>query len=157
MRTAWTFATIAADFKWTWYVHPETSPTYKEATDSLHQRTANRLLQLARANRGLYVKTGQYMTSMGHALPSAYIYTLRPLQNEAPSMSYDSVQRLLAEEFPSVPFESLFASFDPNPIAAASIAQVHSATLLDGTHVAVKLQSVTYHTTLTLPASSASY
>ena len=140
MRTACTFAVVAADFKYTWYQHPESSPSYKDATADLHQRTADRLLRLAQLNHGLYVKTGQYITSMSHALPSQYITTLRPLQNEAPSMSFDSVERLMAEEFPNTPFTSLFSSFDQVPIAAASIAQVHRAVLPDGTPVAVKVQ-----------------
>ena len=140
IRTAVTFTAVAADFKWTWYNNPEGSPTYKTATAELHQRTADRLLQLAHANRGLYIKSGQYLTSMSHALPAAYITTLKPLLNEAPSMPFEDVQRLLSQEFPSTPFSSLFATFSPIPVAAASIAQVHSATLPDGTRVAVKLQ-----------------
>jgi aarF domain-containing kinase len=139
-RTLWTFIRVAVDFKYTWWVHPEESSEYKAATDALHQRTADRLLHLAQSNRGLYVKSGQYICSMNHALPSAYIETLRPLQNEAPSMPFETVKRLMAEEFPGVPFDSLFASFQPTPIAAASIAQVHAATLPDGTRVAVKVQ-----------------
>ena len=140
IRTALTFVTVAADFKWTWYQHPEGSERYRQETDALHQRTAERLLHLAQANRGLYIKSGQYICSMNHALPSAYIVTLRPLQNEAPSMPFDTVKKLLAVEFPSVPFSELFASFSPTPIASASIAQVHRATLPDGTPVAVKVQ-----------------
>ena len=139
-RTALTALSCLVDFKYTWWQHPEGSAAYKEATNALHQRTADRLLALAQANRGLYVKSGQYICSMNHALPSQYINTLRPLQNDAPSMPYETVMQLFAEEFPNRPLEQLYAEFDPQPIAAASIAQVHRARLPDGRVVAVKLQ-----------------
>ena len=140
LRTTQTFVSVLIDFKYTWYRHPEGSPSYRDETAALHQRTADRLLALAQANRGLYVKSGQYICSMNHALPPQYINTLRPLQNDAPSMPYETVLRLFAEEFPSQSIEQLYTEFDPVPIAAASIAQVHKARLPDGQLVAVKLQ-----------------
>ena len=139
-RTAVTFISVLVDFKYTWYMHPDTSPTYRDETNKLHQRTADRLLALATANRGLYVKSGQYICSMNHALPSQYINTLRPLQNDAPSMPYETVLQLFAEEFPTQSIDQLYSDFNPTPIAAASIAQVHRAVLPDGRVVAVKLQ-----------------
>ena len=139
-RTAIAFVATLIDFKYTWYCHPEGSPAYRDETNKLHQRTADRLLALAQANRGLYIKSGQYICSMNHALPSQYINTLRPLQNDAPSMPHSSVLQLFAEEFPGQSIEQLYSEFDPTPIAAASIAQVHRARLPDGRAVAVKLQ-----------------
>ena len=139
-RTAKTFITVLLDFKYTWYMHPDTSSTYRDETNKLHQRTADRLLALAQANRGLYVKSGQYICSMNHALPPQYINTLRPLQNDAPSMPFSSVQQLFEQEFPDKLITELYSEFDPTPIAAASIAQVHRARLPDGRAVAVKLQ-----------------
>jgi aarF domain-containing kinase len=60
------------------------------------------------------------------------------LYDKAPVVSYDEVEKLFKEEFGKKP-EEIFATFEKDAIASASIAQVHRATLHDGTRVAVKV------------------
>jgi len=64
---------------------------------------------------------------------------LEKLQDRAPSVSFDLIRQQLEEDFGAPP-EDLFAELDPQPIAAASMAQVHRATLFDGTLVIIKVR-----------------
>ena len=86
-----------------------------------------------------YVKIGQMAASRSDILPPAWITELSKLQSEAAPFAYDDVVKIVTKEFGKPP-EELYATFDPVPFAAASTAQVHEATLHDGTLVAVKVQ-----------------
>lgn len=86
-----------------------------------------------------YVKIGQMMASRSDVLPAAWIDELAKLQSEAAPFAWDDVQAIVTKELGSDP-EVLYATFEHEPFAAASTAQVHRATLQDGTIVAVKVQ-----------------
>jgi len=86
-----------------------------------------------------YVKIGQMAASRSDVLPPEWITELSKLQSEAAPFGYDDVVAIVTKELGAPP-EELYATFDPVPFAAASTAQVHEATLKDGTLVAVKVQ-----------------
>jgi ubiquinone biosynthesis protein len=86
-----------------------------------------------------YVKIGQMAASRSDVLPPAWISELSKLQSQAAPFAYEDVVKIVTKEFGKPP-EELYATFDPVPFAAASTAQVHEATLHDGTLVAVKVQ-----------------
>lgn len=86
-----------------------------------------------------FIKLGQILSTRADLLPPAYIAELSKLQDAAPEVSWDIVQDLLTTEL-GRPIQELFASFDPQPLAAASIGQAHAAVLLDGTEVVVKIR-----------------
>ena len=86
-----------------------------------------------------FVKFGQIISSRAEQLPPEWEAELSKLQSNVPPFPYESAREILIRELNDTP-EALFASFDKEPFAAASTAQVHKATLLDGTSVVVKIQ-----------------
>jgi ubiquinone biosynthesis protein len=86
-----------------------------------------------------YVKVGQIVSSQASTIPSDWEAELERLQSDVPPFPSDQVRQIIIEELGAPP-EELYATFNPQPFAAASTAQVHRATLHDGTEVAVKVQ-----------------
>ncbi|XP_036607975.1 uncharacterized aarF domain-containing protein kinase 5 isoform X1 [Trichosurus vulpecula] len=119
----------------------ENSPGYMEVMSACHQRAADALVAGAILNGGLYVKLGQGLCSFNHLLPPEYITTLRLLEDKALTRGYKEVDELFLEDF-QAPASEVFQEFDYEPVAAASLAQVHKAKLKDGTEVAVKVQYI---------------
>jgi predicted unusual protein kinase regulating ubiquinone biosynthesis (AarF/ABC1/UbiB family) len=86
-----------------------------------------------------FVKFGQLIASSPGLFPEVMSNEMRRLLDDVPAESPARVSAVLQQEF-GESVDQLFASFDPEPVAAASIAQVHRAVLRDGTHVAVKVR-----------------
>ena len=86
-----------------------------------------------------YVKIGQIVSSQASVLPNDWARVLSRRQDDVPSFPREQVRGRIIDELGAPP-EDLYATFEPRPFAAASTAQVHRATLHDGTEVAVKVQ-----------------
>ncbi|RKP18633.1 ABC1-domain-containing protein [Rozella allomycis CSF55] len=130
-RTLYNALVIAADYKLNY------DENNLESASKLHSRVSQRMFNVCIKNGGLYIKFGQQIASVD-VLPAQY-HIFRKLYDDAPSVDYDEVKKLFLEETGKEPLE-MFTSFSENAIASASIAQVHKATLPDGTEVAVKVQ-----------------
>ena len=88
---------------------------------------------------GAWIKIGQALSLRFDLLPSEYCAELLKLLNQTATVPYETIRQTILRELGSFP-EQIFASFDPVPHAAASIAQVHIATTHDGEKLAIKVQ-----------------
>lgn len=112
---------------------------YEKQLFKLHLRNAERIKLRILQLSGLFIKIGQALSVLGNFLPEAFQQHLEELQDQAPNRPFDQVAQTIKAEFGKEPAE-LFSWIDPQPVASASIAQVHKAQLPDGTPVAVKVQ-----------------
>lgn len=116
-----------------------------EGKAEFHARTAERYAELFGRSKGALMKAGQAVSfmSLGPIVPAefqpAYEAALGRLRDDAPPMAPELARGVLEREL-GKPVEQTFAEFDWEPLAAASIGQVHAARLPEGPRVAVKIQ-----------------
>lgn len=86
-----------------------------------------------------FIKFGQILSTRVDLLPQEYLQELAKLQDDVTPVPFEDIRRQIEESF-GKPLEQLFKSFDQEPLATASIAQVHTAVTLGGEEVVVKVQ-----------------
>lgn len=103
-----------------------------------NRQRAIRLRTTALEMGGVLIKVGQFLSSRVDLLPTEYIEELALLQDEVPPVPFPEIKAIVEAELG--PVEDEFLSFSPEPVAAASLGQVHQAVLRTGEIVAVKVQ-----------------
>jgi len=104
-----------------------------------HKSTPERL-RLALEELGpTFVKLGQLMSTRADWFPDEWSTEFKKLQDKVPPFTFEQVRELVEKEL-GKPLTEVYASFDITPVASASIAQVHFATLKDGRELAVKVR-----------------
>ena len=96
----------------------------------------------SRSSAPTYIKLGQIVASGDGVFPPELVAEFKWCRDQVPAEPWPVVERILTEEL-GRPLAEVFASVEHTPLAAASIAQVHAATLLDGTAVVIKVQRPT--------------
>ncbi|MDX1658188.1 MAG: AarF/ABC1/UbiB kinase family protein [Nitriliruptorales bacterium] len=109
----------------------------------IHEEIAERLAEVLGEMKGAAMKLGQLLSFVDFDLPpevrTAYHEALAKLRAEAPPFDPDAIAQVVQEDFGAPP-HTIFADWQEEPIASASIGQVHAARLDDGTEVVVKVQ-----------------
>lgn len=101
--------------------------------------TAQRIRMVLEELGPTFIKLGQILSTRPDLIPSQYIEELEKLQDSIPASDYDEIEATLTEEL-GQPAADIFESFSQEPIASASIGQVHEARLITGERVVVKIQ-----------------
>ncbi len=110
----------------------------KARGERVDERNAQRTLDAMLSLRGVYIKLGQVLSVMGGFLPRVYVKKLSVLQDKVPPHPYHEVERVFRAQLGKLPSEC-FREIEREPIAAASLGQVHVAYREDGSKVAVKV------------------
>ena len=113
-----------------WLGHPKRETPYTRAEH----------LRLAFGELGAtFIKLGQVLSTRPDLLPAEYIHELVKLQDAAPQVPFEQICQIICDELGEPP-EKIFAEFDPQPLASASIGQVHTGSLRNGQRIIVKVQ-----------------
>ncbi|KAK3718774.1 hypothetical protein QZH41_014044, partial [Actinostola sp. cb2023] len=130
---------ISYDYKTTLWGVDRKAHEYNKLMTEVHWRSAARLQELCSINGGIYIKGAQYIGALDFLLPHEYVTTMKVFHNDAPQSAIEDIYKVIQDDLGKSPNE-LFSRFDDVPLGAASLAQVHKATLHDGRVVAVKVQ-----------------
>jgi predicted unusual protein kinase regulating ubiquinone biosynthesis (AarF/ABC1/UbiB family) len=122
----------------TGHEEPVLPPWLTRRQARLDEKNSKRMLAGMLRQRGVYIKLGQVLSIMGGFLPPPYIKRLETLQDAVPPHPFDEIERAFVESLGAPP-AAFFRSIDREPVAAASLGQVHVAYMDDGRKVAVKV------------------
>jgi ubiquinone biosynthesis protein len=139
LRASWLFWTIILSYAWEWILGRVLSHAHaRRRLERAHLKNARRLASGFARLRGVFIKMGQVLSVVGTFLPAAFGEALETLQDKVPPRPFGEVLGRLHEAFGDDPL-TRFGSFEREPLAAASLAQVHRATTRDGRALAVKI------------------
>ena len=117
---------------------PRWRPTAEE-WDRAHRRTGEAMYRLTAHLGGAFVKLGQMVGARGDALPAELVKPLRQLHDRVPPRPFAELRSHVEAEL-GAPIDEVFAELAPEPLAAASLAQVHRGRLQTGEQVVLKVQ-----------------
>lgn len=128
------------NLQWWWADRVKLTDEAKaSALQKLHDVYSQRCFDLAVEFGGIWIKEGQKLSGMPLGLPPQYEAQMKRCTNAVPPRSVEAIKECIAKAY-GRPVDNVFATFDEKPLGAASIGQVHRATLADGKEVVVKVQ-----------------
>ena len=131
---------VGSSYLWTSLRRPFlNSDSYERELLDTHLKNAHRIVEGSKHLRGAFMKLIQMLSMREDLLPGEAIDILRATQASVPPMDYKLISQQIRRELGKAP-EQLFASFETEAFAAASLGQVHRARLKNGDEVAVKIQ-----------------
>ncbi|KAD0676516.1 hypothetical protein E3N88_43872 [Mikania micrantha] len=139
-RSLYTITANVVDYKYSLQGLSKDTDQYTRILSEVHLRSAKRILKLCEMNQGFYIKAGQFVASV-RQVPKEYSSTLASLQDQAIPCSFEAIREVLISNLGSDLKEN-FLSIEEQPIAAASIAQVHRALLKDHEEVVLKVGQI---------------
>lgn len=95
-----------------------------------------------------YIKLGQFIASSPSLFPREYVEEFQRCLDQTPALPFSYIEQTLKEEFGDIPLDTIFQHIEQTPLASASIAQVHAATLVTGEDVVIKVQKPNVQTIL---------
>ncbi len=110
----------------------------KDENNSRNRPRAERVRLVLEELGPSFIKLGQILSTRPDLIPQDWADEFRKLQGNCSHVPYKQIETILQQEFPGG-LETIFASIERQPLAAASIAQVHAARLLDGSEVVIKV------------------
>ena len=140
IRIGWTALCVWLRYKLLmWWNQARGRDPDPAALHRMHQRNADHIFNTAVSLRGMLVKMCQVIGTRSDIFPREYVDTLAKCQDRLPPRPFDTMRQVVEEDF-GRPIDEIFHEFDPQAVAAASLAQVHKARLASGEEVAVKIQ-----------------
>jgi predicted unusual protein kinase regulating ubiquinone biosynthesis (AarF/ABC1/UbiB family) len=126
-------------YVWLAYASRFFGSTWRDARIAdVHRRNSQRVYRTILRLQGLFIKVGQLLSIMANFLPAEFRAELEGLQDSVPPRPYEEIAESLRAELGDA--MSSFSELDADPIASASLGQVHMARLVDGQRVCVKVQ-----------------
>ncbi|HYK64710.1 MAG TPA: AarF/UbiB family protein [Patescibacteria group bacterium] len=139
-NVVWLAASVYAGYKgiqlWTRFIDDSNKTELYRRQDL---RAAKSLNATALRLEGLLIKACQFIATRADVLPDEWVSTLSGLHDRVPPRPFDLIREQIERELRR-PLNTVYAEFDPTPLASASLAQVHQARLHDGRRCAVKVQ-----------------
>lgn len=131
---------VGASYLWSALKRPfQSEEAHEAALLDTHLKNAMRIVESSKQLRGAFMKMTQILSMRDDLFPTQAIDVLSVVQSSVPPMDYQLIRQRIEDELGDTP-ENLFAAFEPEAFAAASLGQVHRATLHSGEDVVVKVQ-----------------
>ncbi len=145
-RVLWFFARTLAGIAWWDLILPRLGLRRwaRRRAPERYRRGAARFRLLATDLGGVWIKVGQFLSSRVDVLPEAVTAELSGLQDEVAPEPFEAMRTVVESEL-GAPLSTRFEAFDPQPLASASLGQVHRARLPGGQAVVVKVQRPDIH------------